>query len=271
MKKYIKPFLLAVVYLVMQGIAGIAMSGILLATDSDYAEALASGNQEKAMLAIPASWLATTILASGILTVLVASVMRLINWKTVFRWSREQTSNAWLPLVAAIAGIFAINVFEEQLQLTDILEEQFEGMMHSVIGILAISLFAPIIEELCFREAIMGGLLRKGAKPWVAIAISAIIFGLIHANPVQIVGAGLMGIIFGVIYYKSGNIVLTSILHILNNSFATFIALTYGMDTSMSDLMGCNTVAIISGSLCAVFSIALFYRYWKYCRCMPNS
>lgn len=264
MKKYIKPILIAVIYLVSQGIAGGIMSGILLATNPSYEEVLASGNQENAMLAIPASWLAVTILASGIVTVIVASAMKLINWNTVFRWNREQASNAWLPFLAAVAGIFAIIVFEEQLQLTDILEEQFAGMMHSAIGILSISLFAPIIEELCFREAIMGGLLRKGIKPWLAIAISAIIFGLIHANPVQIVGAGLMGVIFGVIYYRSSNIVLTSILHVLNNSFATFVALTYGMNVSMSDLVGGNTVAIISGSLCAIFSFILFIRYWKY-------
>ena len=57
MKKYIKPILIAVVYLVSQGFAGGIMSGILLATNPSYAEALTSGNQENAMLAIPASWL----------------------------------------------------------------------------------------------------------------------------------------------------------------------------------------------------------------------
>lgn len=264
MKKYIKPILLTIVYIVMQGVAGGVMSGILLATDPSFAEACASGNQENAMHAIPASWLAAAILVSGILTAIVASAMKLINWKTVFRWDKEQASNAWLPFVAAVAGMFAITVFEEQLQLTDLMEEDFARMMNSVIGILSISLFGPIIEEVCFREAIMGGLLRRGVKPWIAIAVSAIIFGLIHANPVQIVGAGLIGIVFGVIYYKSGNIILTSILHIANNSFSTFLALKYGMKATLSDLMGGDMVLIVSGSLCAIISVVLFIRYWKY-------
>lgn len=264
MKKYIKPILPAVIYLVLQGVAGGVMSIILLATNPSFAEACASGNQENAMHAVPVSWLAASILVSGILTIIIASAMKLINWKTVFRWDKEQASNAWLPFVAAVAGIFAITVLEEQLQLTDLMEEAFAGMINSVIGILTISLFGPIIEEFCFREAIMGGLLRKGVKPWIAIAVSAIIFGLIHANPVQIVAAGLMGIIFGVIYYKSGNIILTSILHIANNSFATFAALKYGMDATMSDLIGSNMLAIVSGILCAIISVALFIRYWKY-------
>lgn len=263
MKKYIKPILLIVIYMIMQGIAGGVMAGILLITNADYAGAVKAGDAAKLAAAIPASCLAMSIMVSGILTVIIASVMKLINWKTVFSWDKEQASRAWLPLVAALAGIFAITVLEEQLQLEDNLEEQFASMMHSTIGILSISLVGPIVEEFCFREALMGGMLRKGMKPWMAIGLSAAIFGLVHANPVQIFGAALIGIILGIIYYKSGNIILTSILHIFNNSLATFLAVTFGMDATLSDVMGGTTICIVSGILCAVISIALFVRYWK--------
>lgn len=263
MKKFIKPLLVAIIFLIMQGVAGGITGLILVITKPEFLEAVKAGNEAEITSAIPASWLAYTIDVSGILTVIIASAMKLINWNTVFCWDKKQASKSWLPLIAAIAGIFSIAVFEENLQLEDELAEQFASMMHSVVGIISISIVGPIIEELCFREAIMGGLLRKGVKPWVAIGLSAAIFGLIHGNPVQIVGAGLMGVIFGIVYYKSGNIILSSVLHILNNSFATFIALTYGMETSLSDIFGSNTITIVSGIICAIFSIALFVRYWK--------
>lgn len=264
MKKYIKPILLVIVYVIMQGIAGGVISGIVLATNPDAATALQSGDSSAFTSAIPPSWLAISVIVSGILTVLIASAMKLINWKTAFRFDRQQAASAWLPITAALAGILAITVFEEQLQLADNLQNEFAGMMHSVIGVLMISLVGPIIEELCFREAIMGSLIRKGTRPWVAILFSAMVFGLIHANPIQIVGAGLMGILFGIIYYKSGNIVLTSILHILNNSLATITALTLGMDASVSDLIGGSTVAIVSGIICAIYCITMFVRYWMH-------
>lgn len=261
MKKFIKPILLAIIYLIMQGIAGGVIGGIALVTNPEATNALQSGDTTSFTSAIPPSWLAISVILSGILTVLIASAMKLIDWKGAFRFDRQQAHSAWLPISAAIAGFFAIIVFEEQLQLADNLQNEFADMMHSVVGALMISVIGPIIEELCFREAIMGSLIRQGSRPWVAILFSAIVFGLIHANPVQIVGAGLMGILLGIIYYKSGNIVLTSILHILNNSFATITALTFGIDATMSDLIGGPTVAIVSAIICAIYSIAMFVRY----------
>lgn len=266
MKKFIKPLLVAIIYLIAQGIAGGIIGLLVFITEPAFMEAAKAGNEAEIESAIPPSWLACMIIVSGLLTVIIASAMKLINWKTAFHWNKKQASEAWLPLIAAITGIFAITVFEEQLQLEDQLADQFASMMHSTAGILGISLFGPIIEELCFREALMGGLIRRGMKPWLAIFISAAIFGLIHGNPVQIVGAGLIGIILGTIYYKSGNIVLTSILHVINNSFATFLAITYGMDTSLSEITGSTTATIVSGIICAVFSTALFVRYWKFAK-----
>lgn len=263
MKKFIKPLLVAIIYLITQGIAGGILGFILLITKPEFAEAAKAGNIASVF---PPNWLALAILLAGLLTVIIASAMKLINWKTAFSWDKKQASGAWLPLIASIAGIFAITIFEEQLQLEDQLAEQFASMMHSTAGIIGISLFGPIIEEICFREALMGGLIRRGMKPWLAIFISAAIFGLIHGNPVQIVGAGSIGVILGIIYYKSGNIVLTSILHVINNSFATFLAITYGMDTSLSDITGSTTATIISGIICAIFSTALFIRYWKFAK-----
>lgn len=259
MKKFIKPLLAVVIYLVVQGITGGFIGIVYALIKPEFAEALSSGN-------IPAGYLAVSTMVAGIISIAIIHSMKLINWSTVFKCGKVQSSNFWFPLIAAIAGLFSITVFEEQLQLENLMKDQFEGMMNSVIGVFSISIFVPIIEELCFREAVLGGMLRKGVRPWVAIAISALVFGLAHLNPVQIVGGGLIGLILGIIYFKSGNIVLTTILHIFNNSLATCLALKFGMDATLSDIVGSSTVAIIIGIICAVLCVTLFVRYWKHTR-----
>jgi membrane protease YdiL (CAAX protease family) len=114
-------------------------------------------------------------------------------------------------------------------------------MACSVVGALSIGIIGPIVEEFIFREAILGWMLRGGVNKWVAITASAIVFGLIHANPAQIPFATVIGFIFGIIYYKTGNIVITSILHILNNSTAVLLMVLQGEeaeDTKLGDLLG---------------------------------
>lgn len=266
MKKYIQPILLAIVYLVMQGIAGVAMVIAYLIMHPELFNDFINGKAEAVMSGYPMEWLALSVIVSGVLTVLIGTVMKLINWKTAFSCSGSQMRSAWLPLVAALCGIVAITVFVEQVQLENVLEQQFAEMMQNGLGIISICLAAPIVEELCFREGILGGLVRRGVKPWVAIGISALIFGVIHGNPVQIAGAGLMGIILGIIYYKSGNIVLTTILHIFNNSLATILALVFGMDATLSDIVGSTTATVAIAIVCAIVCAVLFVRYWKSAR-----
>ena len=57
------------------------------------------------------------------------------------------------------------------------------AMANNLWGILGIALVGPVVEELVFREGIQGTMERGGVKPWIAILVSALCFGLIHFNP----------------------------------------------------------------------------------------
>ena len=79
-------------------------------------------------------------------------------------------------------------------------------------------IIAPIMEEIVFRGIIMKGLTNKGVHPWKAIMFSALLFGIIHANPWQLVGASITGLVLGYIYWQSGTLLLPILLHAFNNA-----------------------------------------------------
>lgn len=94
---------------------------------------------------------------------------------------------------------------------------------NNVFGILSVCIIAPIFEEIFFRGAIEGYLLRKWENPRWAILVSALIFGLIHMNPAQILFAFLFGIILGELYYRTGSLLPSIILHFINNTLSLIL------------------------------------------------
>ena len=100
--------------------------------------------------------------------------------------------------------------------------------------ILLAVVMAPLFEEIVFRGIIMKGLINKGTKPKTAIIISAIVFGLVHANPWQFVGAVLLGSVLGLVYYKTKSLLLPILLHAFNN-LCSAILIFYGNTESFAD------------------------------------
>ena len=100
--------------------------------------------------------------------------------------------------------------------------QSFERLMQQMTSdkatlILLAVVMAPIFEEIIFRGIIQKGLINKGVKPWKAILIAAIVFGLVHGNPWQFVGAVLLGSVLGLVYYKTKSLLLPILLHAFNN------------------------------------------------------
>ena len=77
------------------------------------------------------------------------------------------------------------NYFNELADLPNNMQEAFEMIMRNPLGIIAVVIMAPIVEELLFRGAIQGHLLRKWKHPAGAIVLSSLIFGVVHGNWVQ--------------------------------------------------------------------------------------
>ena len=166
----------------------------------------------------------TTLNATALGMVLsgIAMIWHLIHFKYVkfnlksFSEVPGKTIGLSIPFI--VAGMIFVNLCSEFLNLPDHLQDTFLGMSRNVFGILSITVMAALVEELLFRGAIQGHLLRKGMKPSHAILVSSAIFGIIHMNPGQVPFAFAIGLIFGWLCYRTGSLVPGIIGHFINNT-----------------------------------------------------
>lgn len=124
-----------------------------------------------------------------------------------------------LSTLLVLSSMFALNIFVQWLGLEDKTGMFLGDVAHNIIGVITIALVAPLLEEVLFRGAIQGYMMRR-YNPWTAIVCASLIFGIIHMNPVQTVYAALIGGIFGWIYYRTGSLLSVIVGHVLNNSIA---------------------------------------------------
>ncbi|SEL90379.1 hypothetical protein SAMN04487770_12055 [Butyrivibrio sp. ob235] len=94
---------------------------------------------------------------------------------------------------------------------------------NKTIGMLTVMLLGPVAEELCFR----GVILQKSKKAFGIVGctvLSAVMFGLMHMNPVQSLYAIPIGAALAFTAYKYESIVPAMIGHIVNNSFSMILS-----------------------------------------------
>ena len=95
--------------------------------------------------------------------------------------------------------------------------------MISTVGISI--LLAPIVEEMVFRYAAFNIVKKfnipKKVYPWVVIITTSLFFGLIHVfgdEPLQILFYAALGVVLGFFYYKSNNIIVPIVIHLIWNT-----------------------------------------------------
>ncbi|MGH9281658.1 MAG: lysostaphin resistance A-like protein, partial [Acidimicrobiales bacterium] len=85
-----------------------------------------------------------------------------------------------------------------------------------------IVIVAPIAEELFFRGLLLRAAERRfGGGP--AVAVSAVVFGLTHFQPLQLMGLVAFGVVLGVLARRSGRLGSALVAHVAFN--ATTVAL----------------------------------------------
>ena len=124
---------------------------------------------------------------------------------------------------------------------------------------LLVAIFAPIFEEWLCRGMVLRGLLTK-MKPANAIIISAIFFAVIHANPWQALNAFLIGLTMGYVYYKTGSLVLTMIMHFVNNGSAVVMSNIESIKDYeyLIDIVGKQNYTIIFLVSCCVLAACIY-------------
>ena len=106
----------------------------------------------------------------------------------------------------------------------------------------------------------MGNLL-KITNPRNSIIISALIFGIIHFNPVQVFFAFIMGLILGWLYYKTKSLWAPILIHFLNNGSAMVIMKYYPEleNLKTTDLFSSNIQYVLSIIVSVVLSVLLIF------------
>ena len=238
-----------------------------------------------ALIALPSTWIQimnnggdvssftpgeTTYTTTGIAMILsgIAMIWHLIHFKYVkfnlksFGEVSGKTIGLSIPLI--VAGMLFINLCSEFLGLPDLMQDTFLGMSRNVFGIISITIMASLVEELLFRGAIQGYMLRKGMKPLNAILIASAIFGIVHMNPIQIPFAFAIGLIFGWLYYRTGSVVPGIIGHFINNSIACLqmaVSTKEELNTTTIEWLGEGpTYALFALSLAVMIGMFLYLK-----------
>ena len=91
----------------------------------------------------------------------------------------------------------------------------------------------PLCEELLFRGLLAGRLARYGQAP--GAFVSALLFGLYHANLEQFFYAFLLGLLLAYVYYRTGLLRVSVALHMVLNFFGAVVSLLLP-DCAASDM-----------------------------------
>ncbi|MDD4699906.1 MAG: type II CAAX endopeptidase family protein [Oscillospiraceae bacterium] len=137
--------------------------------------------------------------------------------------------------------------------------EYGSGFIGFAISMLCIGVFPALVEEFAFRGVVLG-ILKKRFNSKVAIVVSAIIFGLVHGNLVQIPFAFLMGLVFGFITVYSKSIWPSVIAHFLNNGVSVVLDFTASDATPLIQNVIWCAYGLICGSLAIIGLIMINKR-----------
>lgn len=180
---------------------------------------------------------ATVIAAAGGLCVVLAL------WAFFsIRGKRLSVETGWLPnstrqnMRAGLCGACFAFAVCAALQLLPIPEAMLAsyaeaasetlGAFHPAI-LLCTVLLGPIAEEVVFRGLVFTRL-RRAMPLWAAAMLSALLFGVMHGNPLWIAYATCLGCVLAFVYEKSGGLWASILFHILFNFFGSYAMIPLG-------------------------------------------
>ncbi|WP_079525675.1 CPBP family intramembrane glutamic endopeptidase [Halobacillus hunanensis] len=91
----------------------------------------------------------------------------------------------------------------------------------SPLFILLPVVFAPITEEIIFRKVIFGSIYKR-TNFFIAVLVSALVFGVFHIDFKHMLVYFSMGVVFAFLYVKTKSIITPIIAHMAMNSFVVF-------------------------------------------------
>lgn len=185
--------------------------------------------------------LVVATVVSGLITILLFGYLDWSPFSRRFIRTRPWGVIIW-TMILALGVILPMEWVYEELQIVmdDSTAALFESIMREPLGYIAVGIVAPVAEEMVFRGAVLRTLLKlfSSSAYWVAIAVSALFFALVHGNVAQGVHAFIIGLLLGWMYYRTNSIVPGMVFHWVNNTVAyvTFNLVPQVNDGKLVDL-----------------------------------
>lgn len=167
------------------------------------------------IIALPLAFRVCRIMPAPLMTQRSLTLRLMGRWFVIgiaLMWIGSLVGTALNDLVYRIAG----------LQPVDMVTETFDMLPLSVV-LLGACILGPVCEELLFRGLLAGRLARYGQKP--AALVSALLFGLYHANVSQFFYAFALGLLLAYAYFYTGSLKAPILLHMLFNFYGSAVVL----------------------------------------------
>ncbi len=134
------------------------------------------------------------------------------------------------------------------------------GIWATALTIVTVVVVAPLIEELVFR-GLLHRLISRKWGPWMATAISSLVFGLIHAEPWYLFGLVGIGVVLALVYEATGSVLACWVTHLTHNAVSLGMMLWTDQPASESAPLTATDVAIAAGSM--VFLTLIFVTLFR--------
>lgn len=124
-------------------------------------------------------------------------------------------------VLSFISNIILVNMLNQEASNQEIAVSMLTSF--PLLGILAICLFGPFVEEIIYR--------LPYKKNWLSIIISTIVFTFVHISNFSLIQILFfipylfLSISFSFAYFKNENIILSTTTHILNNLISVVLLL----------------------------------------------
>ncbi|MDR3236777.1 MAG: CPBP family intramembrane metalloprotease [Prevotellaceae bacterium] len=166
----------------------------------------------------------------------------------------RRLSPAVFVLLACLMPALAVTVepLTAWIPMPDKVKQLFESTFARTLPTFLVAVVvAPVAEEWLCRGVILKGLLRHYA-PRKAIIWSAILFGVLHANPWQAIPACCIAIAIGWVYWRTRSLWYCIFMHAVNNGMAFLVLLLFPdapADATTADLAG--------GAYAVIYAVAV--------------
>jgi membrane protease YdiL (CAAX protease family) len=127
-----------------------------------------------------------------------------------------------------------------------------------------IAIIPAACEEILFRGYLIQKIMKKHT-PMFAIIISALLFAIIHLNPISFIPIFILGLFMGSLFYQTNSIIPPILLHFLNN-FLVILSANYYNESELDT----STPTIWSGIIFTFIGIIIMLLSKRFIKSKSN-